>query len=164
MPIVRTYGCPDCGQFLEVTLTMEQWDAPPPECPNCQVIDMRQQFKPVGIVGSNAARARALAEDIAAQDYNVADLQFRKDREVAQATPHRLKDETPQSVASSAGSNWGVTPDALAQAVALGREVRLNHGGSGLDMLQKALKDGSQPDLIEVSKRRMREGGSIKIW
>ena len=159
MPIVRTYGCPDCGHFLQVTLRADEWEAPAPECPRCLEADMRQEFRPFAITGSNAARARELAEDIASKDYNVANLQFRKDREVAPATPHRLKDETPQSVASLPRSNWGVTGEALQQAVALGREVRLNHGGSGLDMLQNALKDGTQPDLIEVSKRR-----AMKIW
>lgn len=148
---------------MTVTLTLEQWDAPAPNCPRCTAWDlnepMRQEFKPVAIAGSNAARARSIAEDIAEKDYGVANMQWRKDREVAQATPHRLKDETPQSVAQATGSNWGVTGEALSQAVALGREVRLKHGGSGLDMLQRALKDGSQPDLIEASKRR-----AMKIW
>ena len=120
---------------------------------------MQQEFKPVAIAGSAYAKARDLAEDIAAKDYNVADLQWRRNNEQSQATPHRLKDETPQTVAASTGSNWGVTGEALQQAVALGREVRLKHGGSGLDMLQNALKDGSQPDLIEASKRR-----AMKVW
>jgi hypothetical protein len=120
---------------------------------------MHQEFQPVAIGGSQYAKARALAEDIAAKDYNVADLHWRKDRETAQATPHRLKDETPQSVAHATGSNWGVTGEALQQAVALGREMRLKHGGSGLDMLQNALKDGTQPDLIEASKRR-----AMRVW
>lgn len=158
MPIVRTYGCEACGNFLEITLTLEQWDAPPPECPQC-ASRTQQEFRPVNIGGSTYARARGLAEDIAANDYGVADLHWRKDRDVAQATPHRLKDETASSVSQATGSNWGVTGEALQQAVALGREVRLKHGGSGLDMLQRALKDGTQPDLIEMSKKR-----AANIW
>jgi hypothetical protein len=148
---------------MEVVLTMEQWDAPPPNCPRCNAYDfqepMRQEFKAVALGGSAYTRARDLAEDIAHKDYNVADLQFRKNNEQSQATPHRLRDETPQTVAAATGSNWGVTGEALEQAVALGRQVRLNHGGSGLDMLQRALKDGTQPDLIEASKRR-----AMKVW
>ena len=160
MPIVRTYACGDCGHFLEVTLALEQWDAAPPDCPHCLVhSNMKQEFKPVAITGSPAARARALAEDIAEKDYHVADMSWRNSTDHFQATPHRLRDETPQSVASSTGSNWGVTGEALQQAVSLGREVRLKHGGSGLDMLQRALKDGTQPDLIEASKRR-----AMKVW
>lgn len=159
MPIVRTYGCENCGHLLEVTLSLEQWDAPAPQCPRCQDNDLRQQFKPVAVTGSHAARARDLAEDIAAKDYGVADMEWRKNREQDQRTPHRLKDETPQSVGQATGSQWGVTGEALQQAVKLGREVRLNHGGSGLDMLQRALKDGTQPDLIEMSKRR-----AMKVW
>lgn len=157
MPIHRTYACAECGQFLEVTLTLEQWDAPPPDCPRCAVREMHQEFKPVAIGGSPYARARALAEDIAEKDYHVADMQW---EHRADGTPKvRYKDETPQTVASSTGSAWGVTGEALQQAVALGREVRLKHGGSGLDMLQRALKSGEQPDLIEVSKRR-----AMNIW
>jgi hypothetical protein len=159
MPIRRTYACEDCGHFMEVTLPMDQWDAPPPLCPHCQLAGMGQEFKPVAIGGSDYAKARAVAEDIAAKDYNVADFQWRKNNEDAAKTSHRLKDETPASVAAATGSNWGVTGEALQQAVALGREVRLKHGGSGLDMLQNALKDGTQPDLIELSKRR-----AMKVW
>lgn len=163
MPIVRTYACEECGHFLEVTLRMDQWDTPPPNCPRCSAWDfqepMRQEFKPININNSNAAKARAIAEDIAAKDYGVADLNWRKDREVAEKTPHRLKDETPASIGQKTGSQWGVTGEALEHAVALGRETRLKHGGSGLDMLQRALKDGTQPDLIEASKRR-----AMKIW
>lgn len=148
---------------MKVTLTAEQWDVPAPNCPRCNAWDlsnpMQQEFKPVAIGGSTYAKARAVAEDIAAKDYGVADLQWRKDREVSQATPHRLRDETPQTIAAATGSQWGVTGEALQQAVALGRETRLKHGGSGLDMLQRALKDGTQPDLIEASKRR-----AIKVW
>jgi hypothetical protein len=148
---------------MEVTLRLDQWDVPAPDCPRCNAWDlhepMRQEFQPVAIGGSTYAKARELAEDIAAKDYNVANMEWRKDREVAQATPHRLKDETPQSVNQATGSNWGVTGEALQQAVTLGREIRLKHGGSGLDMLQRALKDGTQPDLIEASKRR-----AMKIW
>lgn len=155
--------CGECGYMLSVTLPLEQWDAPAPNCPRCTAWDfkepMQQEFKPVAIGGSNYAKARALAEDIAAKDYNVAQMDWRKDREVAQGTPHRLKDETPQTVQQATGSNWGVTGEALQQAVALGRETRLKHGGSGLDMLQRALRDGTQPDLLEASKKR-----AMKIW
>ena len=120
---------------------------------------MAQEFKPVAVGGSTYARARAIAEDVASRDYGVADMQWRKDREVAQGTPHRLKDETPSSVAAATGSSWGVTGEALQQAIALGRETRLKHGGSGLDMLQRGLADGTQPDLIAASKRR-----AMKVW
>ena len=148
---------------MEVTLRMDQWDAPPPSCPRCNAWDisneMRQEFRPVAKVGSAYSKARAMAEDIAANDYNVANMEWRRNNEQSQATPHRLKDETPASVATATGSNWGVTGEALQQAVALGREVRLKHGGSGLDMLQNALKDGSQPDLIEASRRR-----AMNVW
>jgi hypothetical protein len=118
---------------------------------------MQQEFVPPRINGSHAAKARALAEDIAANDYHVADMQWETRKEGVPKV--RYKDETPSSVQSSTGSTWGVTGEALQQAVKLGRDMRLNHGGSGLDMLQRALKDGTQPDLIEASKKR-----AMKVW
>jgi hypothetical protein len=49
---------------------------------------------------------------------------------------------------------------ALQTAVAAGRRTRMESGGiDGLDVLQKALKSGEQPDLIAVSKAR-----SIKVY
>jgi hypothetical protein len=118
---------------------------------------MQQEFKPVALTGSPAAKARGLAEEIARDDYHVADMSW-ESREGG-VPKVRYKDETPQSIASSTGSSWGVTGEALQQAMALGRQTRLQHGGSGLDMLQRALKDGTQPDLIEVSKSR-----AMKVW
>ena len=158
MPIVRTYACPECNHMIEVTLAAEDWDAEPPNCPRCIAWDfeepMRQEFKAPAIVGSPRARATALAEDIAAKDYHVADMQ----RDKHAPTPKvRYQDQNP--------SNWGkapdgsvITPAAIQQAMALGRQTRLNFG-DGLDVLQSNLKNGAEPDLIEISKRR-----STKIW
>jgi hypothetical protein len=145
---------------MEVTLTMDQWDAPPPDCPRC-ASGLRQEFKPVAVGGSAYAYARGIAEDIAHNDYKVADLQWRKDREVSSATPHRLRDEAPSAVASTL-SNWGAQTATIEQAIAIGRQTRLNHG-SGLEMLQDGIRDGTQPDLIKNSLARMRAGGG-KIW
>lgn len=152
MPIVRTYACPACNHFLEVTLAGDQWDDAPPVCPECQRREMQQQFKPVAITGSNAARARSLAEDIAAKDYHVADMQTETRM---QGTPKvRYKDQT----ANIAPSTWGITSDVVATAITAGRETRLKYG-NGLDVLQHTLKTGDQPDLIAASKRR-----AIKVW
>ena len=74
MPIVRTYQCETCFHRIELTLASEQWDDPAPECPMCAHTAMQQQFKPVAITGSPSARAHAIAEDIAANDYHVADM------------------------------------------------------------------------------------------
>jgi hypothetical protein len=146
---------------MDVTLAMDQWDAPPPDCPNCLLQgNMRQEFKPFAINGSPAAYARAVAEDIAAKDYHVADMGWRKDREVASTTPHRLKDATPAS--AGVPSNWGAPIASVEQAIAIGRNIRVNHG-SGLEMLQNGIKDGTQPDLIKNSVARMKAGGG-KIW
>jgi hypothetical protein len=117
---------------------------------------MQQEFQPVAITGSPAARARALAEDICEKDYHVADMDW--EHREGGVPKVRYKDETPQTIASLPSnvpiSNWGTAPGVLENAMALGRQTRLQHGGSGLDMLQRALKDGTQPDLIEASKRR----------
>ncbi|HEX8827634.1 MAG TPA: hypothetical protein VF778_05935 [Xanthobacteraceae bacterium] len=150
--IIRTYGCEDCGNFLEVELRADQWDQEPPECPHCAERPMFQQFKPPAIGGSNKTRAADLALKIASEDYGVADIQ-------PQGAGHgppkvRYKD----AAAPTLPSAWSAPNANLAQAVALGRESRLKYG-SGLDVLHSTLKDGSQPDLIELSKRR-----SARIW
>lgn len=156
MPIVRTYQCGDCFHRITVTLDGSEWDAPPPDCPACAERDarpMQQEFKPLNIGGSNLAKARKLAEKIAEEDYGVAD--FKAEGKEGHAAKVRYKDVTPAQLPSSWGHTAAGIPLDLGAAMASGREVRTKHGGSGLDILQRALKDGSQPDLIEVSKRNM---------
>lgn len=153
MPVVRTYGCADCGHFIEVTLTMEQVDDPPPDCPYCANRAMQQEFKAPGIVNHSArSRATALAEDIMQKDYGVAD--FQRARQLGDRPSVRYSDQSN----TMQRSTWGQAHAALEQAVAIGRQTRLKHG-SGLDVLQSALKTGAQPDLIEASKRR-----AIRVW
>lgn len=153
MPIVRTYACEQCNHFVEVTLSMEQCDDPAPECPACAARAMQQQFRPVAITGSPSARAHAIAEDIAANDYHVADMQ-REHRQ--EGTPKvRYKDASPSALPSS----WSGTSQAtLEAAIASGRQVRLQHG-SGLDILQANIKNGVERDLIADSKRR-----ALRVW
>jgi hypothetical protein len=152
MPIVRTYGCSECNHMMEVVLSSDQWDCEPPECPACAQRQMRQEFKPPAIVGSNRARAVAIAEDIAANDYNVADIKgATREGDVAKV---RYKDQ-----GNTLPSAWSTqAAQMLESAIAVGRQTRLKHG-NGLDVLQSALKSGAQPDLIEQSKKR-----AIKIW
>ena len=152
MPIVRTYACPDCNHIMDVVLSADYWEAPPPDCPACKAREMRQDFRPVAIGGSNRARAVALAEDIAAKDYNVADMKV-QGREGGTPTV-RYKDQT----AATGGSSWVGAQGMLEQAISIGRQTRMQHG-SGLDVLQSALKSGAQPDLIAESRKRM-----IKVW
>jgi len=141
--------CADCAHQMTVTLDYEQWDDPPPDCPRCAQRPMNQEFKPVAINGSPSARAHAIAEDIAANDYHVANMtDARKEGDVPKV---RYKDSNPASVPASAWS--GVPPAALEAAMASGRQTRLNFG-SGLDVLQSNIKSGVEPDLIEISKRR----------
>jgi 2-hydroxychromene-2-carboxylate isomerase len=107
---------------------------------------MQQEFKPVAIGGSNSAKAHAIAEDIAATDYHVADMQ-REHR--SEGIPKvRYKDTT-----SVQSSNWGAAQGAIEMAIAAGRQTRLQYG-SGLDVLQANIKSGAEPDLIANSKRR----------
>ena len=145
MPIVRTFACPECAHMMDVTLTMDQVDDGPPECPRCNG-QTQQEFKPVAIGGSSAAKAHKIAEQIAEEDYGVADLKSRGEGERAKV---RYKDQT-KSYPSSA---WTASQEALQAAAANGRHTRI-HYGDGLDVLRSALKDGSQPDLIAASKRR----------
>jgi hypothetical protein len=131
---------------------MEQWDSPPPDCPACAERQMQQEFKPVAIGGSISARANAAAEDIAANDYHVADMT----REREGIPKVRYKD---QIAASVPPSTWGGVPHAtLEAAIASGRQMRLQFG-SGLDVLQSNIRNGIEPDLIANSKRI-----STKVW
>ena len=152
MPIIRTYACPDCNHMIDVVLTMEQVDDPPPDCPACERRErMKQEFRPVNIGGSTQGRAGKLAEDILENDYNVADMNRPRPDEKRKV---RYKDQ----VAAYPDSHWQMAQGALEGAIAAGREMRLKHG-SGLDVLQANLKSGAQKDLIEVSKQR-----SVKVW
>ena len=151
MPIVRTYACAECNHIMDVVLSSDDWDAPPPDCPACEAREMRQEFRPVAIGGSNRSRAVALAQDIAEKDYNVADMKV-EGKQGGKPTV-RYKDQT-----GIAPSSWTSPHGMLEQAIAIGRQTRLQHG-SGLDVLQHALKTGAQPDLIAESKKRL-----IKVW
>ena len=152
MPIVRTYACLECNTWFDVTLTMDQCDAPEPECPACKV-RTQQQFKPFGITGSNSARAHSIAEEIITTDYHAADFQREWRRE---GTPSvRYNDQNARTEAS----NWSGVHAALEQAVAIGRQTRSMHGGTGLDILKANLASGAEPDLIANSKRK-----SIRVW
>lgn len=155
MPIVRTFGCERCGHFLEVTLTMEQCDDPPPECPRCNIVSpMQQEFRPFAIGGSTVGKAVKLAETIANEDYGVADMQH--DTREGGVPKVRYKDQGTPAQAST----WGAAGAMLDQAVSLGRQARMANGGlNGVDILQRALKSGEQPDLIEASKKR-----AMRIW
>jgi putative FmdB family regulatory protein len=152
MPIVRTYACAECNHMMDVVLSADDWDAPPPECPMCQQREMRQEFKPVAIGGSVRSRAVALAEDIAAKDYNIADM--KPEGKEGHGSKVRYKDQT----AGVIPSTWSGAQAMVEQAITIGRDTRLKHG-NGLDVLQNALKTGAQPDLIAASKRK-----AIKVW
>lgn len=150
MPIVRTYACEQCNHFIEVTLSAEQWEEAPPDCPACAARAMQQQFRPVAITGSPSARARAIAQDIAANDYHVADTTMEDARKEGDVPKTRYKDPP---------TTWsGVNQATLEQAIANGRHTRMNFG-SGLDILQSNLKSGAEPDLIANSKRR-----AMRVW
>jgi hypothetical protein len=156
LPIVRTYGCEQCGHFTELTLTMDQVDDPPPFCPHCAQQTV-QEFRPVAIGGSTAGKAVRLAETIAAEDYGVADMQH--DTRHGGTPKVRYKDQG-NAMQQAQVSSWGASGSMLATAMEAGRAARIANGGfSGVDTLQKMLKDGTQPDLIEASKRR-----SMKVW
>ena len=153
--ILRTYMCPECANTLEVELRADQWDQPPPDCQRCMDVigapQMEQQFKPPAIGGSVSARAHKVAEDIMANDYNVAD--YKPDNREGGTGKVRYRDAP-----VSAPSTWSAPNANLAQAVALGRQNRLRYG-NGLDVLHETLKSGDQPDLIALSKAR-----SMRVW
>ena len=150
--ILRTYMCEDCGRSVDVELRADQWDQEPPDCPYClergEWNQTRQEFVAPKIVGGVATRARDTALDIAEKDYGASYIQSNGKGEPPNV---RYRDDTP------GGSSWGTgnaaaTHAALEQAIAIGRETRLQHG-SGLDVIK------TMPDLIALSKRR-----SAKVW
>ena len=92
MAIMRTYHCPECNHRIEVTLTAEEWDSPPPSCTACDARQMNQEFKPPAIGGSVRAKARGIAENIIANDYHVANWQ--SDNRLGGTPKVRYKDQT----------------------------------------------------------------------
>lgn len=148
--------CNECGHYMNVTLTLEQCDAPAPDCPRCNAYDfkepMQQDFKPAGIIGSARSKAEKITEDILDKDFQVGNIQ--RDAHEGAAPKVTYKDQgRPLDRAT-----WGAGRAQLEAAIAAGRQSRIAHG-SGLDVLQANLKSGKQPDLIEVSKRR-----AIRVW
>lgn len=156
--IRRTYQCPECNHRMQVDLTMEQWNDPPPSCAMCDARTNQDFSKPPGIGGSVGGKARAIAEDIIANDYHVANINF-ANREGG--TPKvRYKDQSDNVMPAS----FAAARQTLQQAIDLGRahrQTRYDHGpqGNALDVLKGALETGEQPDLIAASKRR-----AIKVW
>ena len=150
MPIMRSYMCAACGHHMDVMLTMDQVDEPPPDCPRCTAAT-QQDFKPPGIIGHTArSKAEGLKEQILDQDFNVAS--YSENRGTAPTV--RYKDQN----APVKNATWGMAKEALEQAISIGRQTRIRHG-SGLDVLQRSLQSGAQTDLIEASKKR-----AIKVW
>lgn len=142
--------CPECAHRWETELTAEQWDAAAPSCPACDARETQQEFQPPAINGSIAARAAAITEGIIRKDYGVAN--YVPANRQGEAGKVRYNDQSPGGT-----SQWG--GDILQQAISIGRQTRRESGGDGLDILQRNLRDGTQPDLIEASKRR-----AIRVW
>ena len=139
---------------MEVVLSADQWDAPPPSCESCDT-RMGQEFKAPAIGGSVSMRAHRVAQDIIANDYNVANVTF--DNRQGGTPKVRYKDQS----ATALQSTWGgQIQGALETAVSIGKQTRREMGGAdGLDILKKSLETGAQPDLLAQSKRR-----AIKVW
>lgn len=152
MPINRSYMCPECGHAINVVLSAQEWDAPPPSCEACDAREMQQEFRPPAIGGSHMSRAAAITESIIANDYGVSNIAF--DGKGGQNKVTYKDQGAPVSAAS-----WQASRQMLEQAISIGRGNRREFGLDGLDILKRNLASGTQPDLIEQSKRR-----SIKVW
>lgn len=140
---------------MDVVLTADQWDAPPPSCESCDAREMSQSFKPPAIGGSVSYRAHRVVEDIIAKDYQVADVKF--DNREGGVPKVRYKDQSPTQLQSTWG---GQINEALQTAVSIGKQNRRENGGfDGLDILKKSLDSGAQPDLIAASRRK-----AIRVW
>lgn len=141
MPI-RTYGCPDCGGVLEVVLTMAEWEAPPPDCPNCAAAT-EQQFKPFAVGGSAQVRAAKIAQEIAEKDLGLTN--FELGRHGAPAAPgygHQAP-KPPPGIDSQA-----VLKSMLGSGQAQIDPSRGGRGFSALRQLQDGIRDGTVPDLV----------------
>lgn len=158
--IMRTYHCPECNHRIEVALTADQWDSPPPSCQMCDTREMNQEFKPPAIGGSIGGKARAITEDILANDYNVANFTPDSRARLGSTPKVRYKDQS----ANILPSTFQAAQQTLQQAIDIGRahrQTRYPDGpqGNALDVLKGALASGEQRDLIADSKRR-----AIKVW
>ena len=140
---------------MEVTLTQEEWEKPPPSCEACDARAMNQEFRPFGIGGSVRARAAQITESIIANDYGVAN--FQSDRRQGGTPKVRYKDQT----ADVLPSDWQKAQhqSILETAIGIGKQNRRQFGADGLDILKRNIQSGAQTDLIEASKRR-----AIKVW
>ena len=145
--------CPECANRIEVALSAEQWDAPPPSCLVCDAREMNQEFKTPAIGGSHMSRAAAITESIIANDYGVSNVTL--DRK---GGPNKIEYKD-QSNSLVNGGAWAGQRAMLEQAISIGKSNRREFGMDGLDILKRNLASGAQPDLIEVSKKR-----SIKVW
>ena len=140
---------------MEVVLSAEDWDKSPPSCEACDAREMTQEFKPFGIGGSIHANAARITEDIIANDYGVSN--FNSDHRMGAVPKVQYKDQTANVLPSA----WqkAAHNETLQQAIAIGQRNRREFKMDGLDILKRNIMDGTQPDLIEASKRR-----SIKVW
>lgn len=150
--IVRTFMCDACATTVEQTLPAESWQAPAPRCPQCDAGRMDQEMRFPAIIGSARSRAVATAERIAAEDYGVANMHIEGKEGVRNKVTYKDQKTT-------ISGQWTNNREAIETAAAIGRQTRQQFGGDGLDILQRALKSGDQPDLIEMSKRR-----SARVW
>jgi len=121
---------------------------------------MQQEFKPPALGGSSRVRATDLAHEIARTDYGVADMDLAPLEGGLRKVRYSDEPNSKGNVSSGASSStWQAGREALEAAISAGRESRLKYG-SGLDVLQKGLSDGTTPDLIENSKRYK----CIRVW
>ena len=134
---------------MKLEFKSSEWNRPPPDCPRCAQLPMRQEFTPIAIGGSVHARAAAIAEDIAANDYNVANM-HNDNREGS--VPKVTYKDSKEPVTVAGKSAWGAHPEALLGAAAIGKQTRLKHGSS-LDIIK------TMPDYIANSKKL-----SAKVW
>jgi len=119
---------------------------------------MQQEFKPVALGGSNRSKAVAIAQEIASQDYGVADFNAVSREGEVPKVRYKEGPHTTSQWAGPTSTTMKIGQEALETAIALGRQTRLKYG-SGLDVLHSALKAGTQPDLIANSKKN-----AIKVW
>jgi putative FmdB family regulatory protein len=151
MPIVRTYQCADCGHLMDITLRLEDWETPAPDCPVCAKKEMVRDFKPFAIGGSPTYKAAKMAERIAEEDYGVADMKL--DGKGGK-NKIRYKDQGNPLQSSSWGSA-SASRAMIEQAIAIGKSTKAQTGGlDGLDILKRNIRSGVETDILAASRQR----------
>lgn len=142
MPVIRTYGCDDCGATFEVTQAM---DDGAPDCPNCSRV---LEWQPGGfnIIGTKA-KAIDVTQDILEKDFgltNFRDNQRQGDVAAITEAPSSQKRDAEIRQLSEVAQATGAPPLTQQQA-----EMAQNYWGGGASPIMPQV---SAADMLSGAK------------